>query len=74
MSADGTGIIGAAVLALAAAPVLIAGATIVGAVYGTAKLIEYASNTHQKSEAIRKEQERRRAAELAKKTKKKDGE
>lgn len=67
MSADGTGIIGAAVLALAAVPVLIAGATIAGAVYGTAKLIEYASNTHQKSEAIRKEQERRRAAELARK-------
>jgi len=68
MSADGAGIIGAAVLALAAAPILIAGATVAGAVYGTAKLIEYTSNNRQKSEAIRKEQEQRRAAELAKKT------
>ena len=68
MSADGAGIIGAAVLALAAAPVLIAGATIVGAVYGTTKLIEHASNNRQKSESIRREQERQRTTELARKS------
>ena len=68
MSADGSGIIGAVVLALAAAPVLVAGAAIAGAVYGTAKLIEHTSNVRQQSEALRKEQERKRAAELAKKT------
>ncbi|MEY8330823.1 hypothetical protein AALB81_16120 [Lachnospiraceae bacterium 48-33] len=68
MSADGAGIVGAAVLALATAPILIAGATVAGTVYGTVKLIEHASNSRQKSEAIRKEQERKKVAELARRT------
>ena len=65
MSADGFGIFGAAVLALAAAPVLIGGAAITGTVYGSVKLTKHIAQQRQKSNAIREQREAEQRAFLA---------
>lgn len=66
MSADGFGVFGAAVLALAAAPVLIGGAAITGTVYGSVKLTKHIVQQRQKSNVIRKQKEAEERAYLAK--------
>lgn len=65
MSADGFGIFGAAVLALAAAPVLIGGAAITGTVYGSVKLTKHIAQQRRKSNAIREQREAEQRAFLA---------
>lgn len=65
MSADGFGIFGAAVLALAATPVLIGGAAITGTVYGSVKLTKHIAQQRRKSNAIREQREAEQRAFLA---------
>lgn len=67
MSADGYGLLAATALVVVAAPVVIAGAAAIGAVYGAAKLVKNVADRHQRSEALRREQERKKQAELASK-------
>lgn len=65
MSADGFGVFGTAVLALAAAPILIGGAAITGTVYGAVKLTQYIARQGRKSNAIREQREAEKRVHLA---------
>lgn len=66
MSADGIGVLGFAILAVGAAPILIAGASVAGVAYGVAKLTQYAAETQHVRQQKREAQRRRRAAEFTK--------
>ena len=66
MSADGIGVLGLAVLAAGAVPVLIAGVSVAGAAYGAAKLTQGALEMQKERRRKRESEERRRAMELAK--------
>ena len=66
MSGDGFGFLVGAAVVMAVAPAIIAGAAVIGTIYGTAKLVSFAARGITKSAADRREQERRRSAELAK--------
>lgn len=65
MSADGFGVFGAAVLALAAAPILIGGAAITGTVYGSVKLTKHIAQQRRKSNTLREQREAEQRARLA---------
>ena len=68
MSGDGIGLLVGAVVAVAVAPILLAGTVVVGAIYGAMELVSFLADEHRKHTAIRKQEQKRRAAELAKKT------
>lgn len=65
MSADGIGVLGLAILAVSAAPVLIAGAGVAAVAYGAVKAAQYAVETQQAQQQKQEAQRRRRAEELA---------
>lgn len=65
MSADGIGVLGLAVLAVGAVPVLISGISVAGAAYGATKLTQRALDTQMERRRRREAEERRHAAEVA---------
>lgn len=65
MSADGIGVLGLAVLAAGAVPVLIAGVSVAGVAYGATKFTQRALDTQRERRRRREMEERRRAEELA---------
>ena len=64
MSADGIGVLGLAVLAAGAVPVLIAGVSVAGVAYGATKLTQRALETQRERMRRQEEEGRHRAAEL----------
>ena len=65
MSADGIGVLGLAVLAAGAVPVLIAGVSVAGVAYGATKFTQRVLDTQRERRRRQEEEERHRAVELA---------